>query len=92
MGLVQPADGLVNVDVFEAVLTSGDFVLLSTWRDDAAAQTLERKASPAPGARVRRMRVIRDYGMLDRREAPSTIPTCYGGHDDGHGRYRRTDR
>lgn len=74
MGLANPADGLVGCDVFEAVLTPGDFILLSTWRDDAAAQSFDRMASSVPGARVRRVRVIRDYGMFDRREAPQYYP------------------
>jgi len=74
LGLVNPADGPIGFDVFEAVLTPGDFILLSTWRDDAAAQSFERTAKPAPGARLRRARVIRDYGMFDRREAPQYYP------------------
>jgi heme-degrading monooxygenase HmoA len=74
LGLVNPADGPIGCDVFEAVLTPGDFILLSTWRDDPAAQSFERTATPAPGARLRRARVIRDYGMFDRREAPQYYP------------------
>jgi heme-degrading monooxygenase HmoA len=74
LGWPVPAEGLVDLDVFEAVLTPGDFILLSTWRDDAGAQSFERTAPPATGARVRRARVIRDYGMFDRREAPQYYP------------------
>jgi len=74
LGLVDRPDVLVDYDVFEAVLTAGDFILLSTWRDDAAAQSFARRALPAPGTRVRRVRVIRDYGMFDRREAPQYYP------------------
>ncbi len=70
LGLREDAPGLVAWDVFDAVLNPGDTMLLMSWRDDAAAQ-----AFTAPSdARVRRVRVIRDYGMFDRREAPQYYP------------------
>ncbi len=70
LGLNEDAPGLVAWDVFDAVLNPGDTMLLLSWRDDEAAQAF---ATPA-GARVRRVRVIRDYGMFDRREAPQYYP------------------
>ena len=74
LGTGGAAAGLVAWDVFDAVLTPGDLILLATWRDDAAAQAFERTASPPAGARLRRVRIIRDYGMFDRREAPQFYP------------------
>jgi heme-degrading monooxygenase HmoA len=65
-----PADGPIAWDVFEAVLTPGDIIGLMSWRDQAAAESFERRLSLAEGARLRRVRVVRDYGMFDRREAP----------------------
>src|SRR5262245_9717325 len=70
LGLAPAASGLVAWDVFDAVLTPGDVILLLSWRDQAAAETFERGLSLPVGARLRRVRVVRDYGMFDRREAP----------------------
>lgn len=70
LGFVPDAPGLVGWDVFDAVLTPGDVILLLSWRDQAAAQAFERGVAMREGTRVRRVRVIRDYGMFDRREAP----------------------
>jgi heme-degrading monooxygenase HmoA len=65
-----PANGPIAWDVFEAVLTPGDVIGLMSWRDAAAAENFERTLSLVQGARLRRVRVVRDYGMFDRREAP----------------------
>jgi len=70
LGLVRDASGLVAWDVFDAVLAPGDIILLMSWRDQAAAETFEAKVSLHENARLRRIRVVRDYGMFDRREAP----------------------
>jgi heme-degrading monooxygenase HmoA len=70
LGLAPEAGGLVGWDVFDAVLTPGDVILLLSWRDQAAAEAFERGLGTHAGVRVRRVRVIRDYGMFDRREAP----------------------
>jgi hypothetical protein len=68
------ASGLVGWDVFDAVLTPGDIILLLTWRDHAHAETFEGTVALPEDARLRRVRVIRDYGMYDRREAPQYFP------------------
>jgi len=44
--------------------------LLMSWAEQAAAEAFERDLSLRAGARLRRVRVVRDYGMFDRREAP----------------------
>jgi len=74
LGLDAGSGGLVTWDVFEAVLTPGDIILLSTWRDESAAAAFEKKIALPETARLRRVRVIRDYGMFDRREAPQFYP------------------
>jgi heme-degrading monooxygenase HmoA len=63
--------GLVDWDVFESIVQPGKFILLKSWRDAAAAE-----GSPQSGAEIRhrRVRVIRDYGMFDRAEAPQYYP------------------
>jgi heme-degrading monooxygenase HmoA len=68
LGLERESAGRVAWDVFDAVLTPGDIILLTTWRDRTAAEAFARRA--APERRLRSIRVIRDYGMFDRREAP----------------------
>jgi len=74
LGLAPNASGLVSWDVFDAVLTPGEIILLMSWRDQGAAVAFEASANPPEGARQRRVRVIRDYGMFDRREAPQYYP------------------
>ena len=78
LGLSPDAAGLVAWDVFDAVLTPGDIVLLLSWRDREAAGAFERTVSLPDGARLRRVRVVRDYGMFDRREAPQFYPDAQG--------------
>ncbi len=74
LGLPANASGLVGWDVFDAVLTPSEMVLLLSWRDAAAADAFECAATLASDARLRRIRVVRDYGMFDRREAPQYYP------------------
>lgn len=72
LGLQETAPGLVAWDVFDAILTPGNLLLLLGWRDAAAADQGEC-AVPAD-ARQRRVRVVRDYGMFRRHEAPQYYP------------------
>ena len=74
LGLDPYADGLLDWDVLEAVLTPGDLILLQSWRTGAAAESFELTTELPPGGRLRRVRVVRDYGMFDRREAPEYFP------------------
>ena len=74
LGLVPDARGLVAWDIFDAVLTPGDLILLTSWRTGADAEAFERTARLPHDARLRRVRVVRDYGMFDRREAPQYYP------------------
>ena len=78
LGRDAGADGLVAWDVFDAILAPGDAILLLSWRDDQAAAAFEAKANLPEGARLRRVRIIRDYGMFDRREAPQYYPDVPG--------------
>jgi heme-degrading monooxygenase HmoA len=68
LGLNLDAEGLVDWDVFEAVLAPGDIILLISWQDSTAANTFESTVSLRN--RLRRVSIARDYGMFDRREAP----------------------
>jgi heme-degrading monooxygenase HmoA len=78
LGLAPKASGLVTWDVFDAVLTPGNVILLLSWRSQADAEMFERAASLPEGARLRHVRVVRDYGMFDRREAPQYYPDAPG--------------
>ena len=82
LGLAPKASGFVAWDVFDAVLTPGDIILLMSWRDNAAGQAFENKVALQDGARLRRVRVVRDYGMFDRREAPQYYPDIAPFHTD----------
>jgi hypothetical protein len=52
----------------------GDVILLLSWRANAAAEAFEQRVVPPENARRRRVRVVRDYGMFDRHEAPQYYP------------------
>jgi heme-degrading monooxygenase HmoA len=64
----------VSWDVFDAVLSPGSLILLATWRDREAADAFTAGVSLHDGIRLRQVRVVRDYGMYDRREAPQYYP------------------
>jgi heme-degrading monooxygenase HmoA len=70
LGLDSNANGLGSWDLYDAVLTPGDLILLMSWHDHHAAQAFEKRVELPAGGRLRRVRVVRDYGMFDRREAP----------------------
>jgi heme-degrading monooxygenase HmoA len=74
LGLAHDAEGLVAWDVFDAVLTPGNIILLASWKNNASAEAFETRLSMKDGARLRRVRIVRDYGMFDRREAPQYYP------------------
>jgi heme-degrading monooxygenase HmoA len=74
LGLPKQADGLVTWDVFDAVLTPGNLILMISWKTDQFAQAFEKRMKMPEDGRFRRVRVIRDYGMFDRREAPQYYP------------------
>ena len=74
LGLLPEAAGLVSWDVFDAVLRPGDVILRMTWHDAASADAFDAPPPLPDGARRRRVRIVRDYGMFDRREAPQYYP------------------
>ena len=57
LGLATAAAGLVAWDVFDAVLTPGDVILLMCWRDQVAAESFVGALSLRDGARLRRVRI-----------------------------------
>jgi hypothetical protein len=76
---LAPFTGFVSWDIFDAVLTPGDLILMLTWRDTGMAGDFESSAELPESARLRRVRVVRDYAMYDRREAPQYYPDAANG-------------
>jgi heme-degrading monooxygenase HmoA len=74
LGLDPYAPEMVSWDVFEAVLAPGDLILMLVFRDRTAADHFADTVLLKENARLRQVRVIRDYGMFDRREAPQYFP------------------
>jgi len=69
------ADGLLDHELFESIYNPGKLLILGSWRDKSVATAW--KPMPFDGAgelRHRQVRVIRDYGMFERREAPQFYP------------------
>jgi len=79
LGLDPRAGGLVTWEVFDAVLTPGDAILMMVWKSKGDAAALAGSAKLPPGGRLRHVRVVRDYGMFDRREAPQYYPEASHG-------------
>ena len=79
LGLNPRAADSTSWDIFDAILTPGDLILLIFWKDVAAAQAYEDASERNDKARVRRVRIVRDYGKYDRREAPQYYADAKGG-------------
>jgi heme-degrading monooxygenase HmoA len=75
IGLAEHLAGLIDHEVFESIYTPGKLLLLATWRDaDAAGSWVPVATADLGTLRHRQIRVIRDYSMTDRREAPQFYP------------------
>jgi heme-degrading monooxygenase HmoA len=68
------ADGVIDHETFESIYHPGKLLLLTAWQDAAAADRWKPKLLAGGTLRHRHVRVIRDYGMADRREAPQYYP------------------
>lgn len=82
-------DGFVSIERFQSLTAPGKFVSISFWRDEQAIlewRSLERhRLAQAQGRagifadyRLRVASVVRDYGMVDRAEAPADSRTVHG--------------
>ena len=72
LGFDPKASLVVGWDVFDALMTPGDVIAVVTWENlvTADAEFFEPDVPLPEGVRRRHIRVVRDYGMFDRREAP----------------------
>ncbi|MDQ2787039.1 MAG: antibiotic biosynthesis monooxygenase [Chloroflexota bacterium] len=88
------ADGLVDWGRYDGITIPGKGLWLASWRDEAAlaawyaGQTHPAPAASAPVARFRAVRIIRDYGMHDRREAPQYYPPVTATASTPHGDHK----
>jgi heme-degrading monooxygenase HmoA len=67
LGLPPGDAGLLEHEVFESIYNPGKLLLLASWRD---AETAGAWRPVGKSVRHREVRIIRDYGMFERREAP----------------------
>lgn len=65
-------DGCVERECFESLYTAGKFLELASWPASAAAMQYASEQAP----RARAVRVIRQYGMHQRAEAPQYYPAA----------------
>ncbi|WP_338770847.1 antibiotic biosynthesis monooxygenase [Massilia sp. METH4] len=82
--LLETIDGFISVERFQSLANPGKLLSLSMFRDEAAVlQWRSREAHRAAQQagrgglfadyRLRVATVIRDYGLLDREEAPADL-------------------
>jgi heme-degrading monooxygenase HmoA len=83
LGLDASAPGLVDHEIFESIYNPGKLLLLAGWRDGTAVGRWEPSPPEvAESLRHREVRIIRDYGMFERREAPQFYPNLSRGRAD----------
>ncbi|MEO0362449.1 MAG: antibiotic biosynthesis monooxygenase [Pseudomonadota bacterium] len=87
--LVESIDGFLSVERFESLTTPGKLLSVSFFRDEAAldewrrltrhrnAQKMGREVMFAD-YRLRVASVLRDYGMIERAEAPEDSKALHG--------------
>jgi len=75
LGLPQGATPeIVDLELFESLYHPGKLLLLLSWHKGVAADQWAPKPVAAGELRHRQVRIIRDYSMVDRREAPQYYP------------------
>ena len=68
---IDAVEGLVDLERFDGILEPHGPLLLASWASQDAAVS---GTPTVPTARVRHARVIREYGLRERREAPQYFP------------------
>jgi heme-degrading monooxygenase HmoA len=71
--------GVLDREVFESITNPGKLLLLTSWNNATAASAWRPTILAGYELRHRQVRIIRDYGMFDRREAPQFYPPVGGG-------------
>ena len=87
--LLASMDGFISVERFESLTTPGKLLSLSIWRDEEAIKkwrnTDEHREAQRAGRggifaeyRLRIAHVVRDYGTMDRAQAPEDSRAAHG--------------
>jgi heme-degrading monooxygenase HmoA len=84
-GLDLKGGGIVDHDIFDSIYNPGKLALLIGWKEAQAASLWSpKKIEGMEKLRHRRLRVVRDYGRFDRREAPQFYPDVKGPRETLH--------
>ena len=79
MGLDITQAAIADHDVFASIYNPGKLALLVSWKEwEAAALWNPVVNSNIQALRHRLIRIVRDYGMFDRRESPQYYPDAKG--------------
>jgi heme-degrading monooxygenase HmoA len=87
--LLDEIDGFISIERFSSLSDPGKVLSLSIWRDEAAVERWRKQAdhriAQSRGRaeifrdyRIRIASVIRDYGMVDREQAPTDNRAIHG--------------
>lgn len=79
---LEATEGFISVERFESLARPGKYLSLSFWRDEAAARNWrcnglhrhaqqEGRSAILAGYRLRVADVVRDYGLVEREQAPA---------------------
>jgi heme-degrading monooxygenase HmoA len=75
VGLDAQASGLIEYDVFESIYNAGKMLVLTAWKSAETCADWEPIAfESTENIRHRRVRIVRDHGLFDRREAAQYYP------------------
>lgn len=80
--MLEATDGFISVERFESLTQQGKYLSLSFWRDEEAVRAWrthalhrdsqqEGRSKVFADYRLRVAAVVRDYGMVDRAQAPT---------------------
>lgn len=79
LGFDPGTSEVVAWDLFDSVATPGNVIALLKWDSFATAEDFARGTTLPEGVRLRSIRIIRDYGMFDRYEAPQYFADVHPG-------------
>jgi len=78
LGLDVTGDGIIDYDVVASIYNPGKLALLVWWKNAETAGSWTPVNRGFHTLRHRRIRIVRDYSMFDRREAPQFYPDAEG--------------
>ena len=82
LGAPLPESDVVDLELFSSITTEGKIAALISWRSEQTAARWAPSSAAFKSLRHRRVRVVRDYGLFDRREAPQYYPPVPRSHVD----------